>query len=509
MTGWIHPAAFFFIAAALLLFVKGKAKQGIILAAPALGFLSLLIAPEGDHGTTTFMGQQLIFGRVDRLSLIFGYIFTLMTFIGMTYALHLKDEKEHIAALLYAGSALGVTFAGDLFTLFLFWEIMAFSSVFLIWFKGGKASSAAGFRYLLMHIFGGLCLLGGIVIHAAGGGGIAFNALPHTGLGATLILIGFLLNAAVPPLHAWLADAYPEATVTGIIFLSAFTTKTAVYVLVRGFPGMEILIVLGAVMAVYGVVYAMLENDIRRLLAYHMLSQIGYMVVGVGIGSELARNGAVALAVANIVYKGLLLMGMSSVLFMTGKRKASELGGLYRTMPWTFRLFMIGGLSISGFPLLAGFVSKSMVVSAAAEAHHGWVFLLLTLASAGTFLSTTLKLPYAVFLGEDKKIAATDPPKNMLVAMGLAALLCVLMGILPGLFYRLLPFPVEYQPYTVAHLVESLQILCATALGFIFFLHKFHSENTISLDIDWFYRKGAAAFLWLAKLNKSFSSPER
>lgn len=200
---------------------------------------------------------------------------------------------------------------------------------------------------------------------------------------------------------------------------------------------------------------------------------------------------------------------MSSVLFMTGKRKASELGGLYRTMPWTFRLFMIGGLSISGFPLLAGFVSKSMVVSAAAEAHHGWVFLLLTLASAGTFLSTTLKLPYAVFLGEDKKIAATDPPKNMLVAMGLAALLCVLMGVLPGLFYRLLPFPAEYHPYTVAHLVESLQILCATALGFIFFLHKFHSENTISLDIDWFYRKGAAAFLWLAKLNKSFSSPER
>lgn len=504
MIEWIHPTALFFLAAVLLLFVKGTAKQIVLLATPVLGFLCLLIASEGNHGTMTFMGQQLVFGRVDRLSLVFGYVFTIITLIGMIYSLHLKEAREHIAAFLYAGSALGVTFAGDFFTLFLFWEIMAFTSVFLVLFGGHKESSAAGMRYLLVHVFGGLCLLGGIVIYAAGGGGIAFNAIPHNkemGLGPILILLGFLLNAAVPPLHAWLPDAYPEATVTGIIFLSAFTTKAAVYVLIRGFPGgMPILIVLGTVMALYGIVYAMLENDIRRLLAYHMLSQIGYMVVGVGIGTELALNGAAALAITNILYKALLLMGMSSVLFMTGKRRASDLGGLYRTMPWTFRLFMIGGFSISGAPLLAGFISKSMVVSAVAEAHQAWPFLLLTLASAGTFISTTLKLPYAVFLGEDKKIATTDPPKNMLLGMGLAAFLCVLLGIWPGLLYRLLPFPVEYQPYSMGHVIESLQILCATALVFIFFLPKFRSENKISLDMDWFYRKGAAVFTRLSKL---------
>ncbi|MBI3804595.1 MAG: Na(+)/H(+) antiporter subunit D [Nitrospirae bacterium] len=500
MIEWIHPTALFFLAAVLLLFVKGKAKQAILLGAPALGFLSLLIVSEGNHGTMSFMGQQLIFGRVDRLSLVFGYVFTLITFIGMVYALHLKDEREQIVAFIYAGSALGVTFAGDLFTLFLFWEIMAFSSVFLILFGGFKSSSAAGMRYLLVHIAGGLCLLGGIVIYAAGGGGIAFNAFPHEGLGPTLILIGFLLNAAVPPLHAWLADAYPEATIAGIVFLSAFTTKTAVYVLVRGFPGTKILIALGVTMTLYGVIYAMLENNIRRLLAYHIISQVGFMVAAVGIGTELALNGAVAHAYAHIIYKGLLMMGMSSVVFMTGKRKASELGGLYRTMPLTFILFMIGGFSISGVPLLSGFISKSMVITAASvEPNLTWAYLLLTLASAGTFLSTTLKLPYAVFLGEDKKIPAADPPKNMIFAMGLAASLCILFGVWPGLLYRLLPFPVEYHPYTLEHLVGSLQLLCATALGFVFFLSKFHLENKISLDTDWFYRKGTAAFLWLTK----------
>ena len=500
MIEWIHPAALFFIAAALLLFVKGKAKPIILLGVPVLGFLSLLMISEGSHGTVAFMGQQLVFGRVDRLSLAFGYVFTIITLIGMIFSLHLKHEREHIAAFLYAGSALGVTFAGDFFTLFLFWEIMAFSSVFLILFRGDKASSAAGIRYLMVHTTGGLCLLGGIVIYAAGGGGIAFNKLPHEGLGPTLILIGFLLNAAVPPLHAWLPDAYPEATITGIVFLSAFTTKTAVYVLVRGFPGTQILIILGVAMTLYGVIYAMLENNIRRLLAYHIISQVGYMVAAVGIGTELALNGAVAHAYAHIIYKGLLMMGMSSVVFMTGRRKATELGGLYRTMPWTFLLFMIGGFSISGVPLLSGFISKSMVVSAAAETNQTWAFLLLTVASAGTFLSTTLKLPYAVFLGEDKQIPAKDPPKNMLFAMGLAAFICILLGVWPTLLYRLLPFPVEYHPYNLGHLVESLQILCATALGFILFLNRVHLQNTISLDTDWFYRKGAAAFLWLTKL---------
>ena len=494
MNSFIHPTLFFFIAAALLPFVKGTAKKAVLLAAPLLGFFSLLIASEGTHGVLSLMGQELTFGRVDKLSLVFGYVFTIATLIGLVYSLHVERAGEHMAALLYAGSSLGVVFAGDLVTLFLFWEIMAFTSVFLVWFRGPE-SAAVGMRYLLVHIFGGLALLGGIIIYASSGGGIAFNALPHTGLGPILILIGFMINAAVPPFHAWLPDAYPESTISGIVFMASFTTKTAVYALVRGFPGTEILVFMGVTMILYGVVYAVLENDIRRLLAYHIISQVGYMVVGVGMGTEMALNGAVSHAYTNILNKGLLIMGMSSVLFMTGRKKQTELGGLYKTMPITFSLYMIGGFAISAFPLFSGFVTKSMVVSAAIESHRPVVSLLLTLASAGTFLSTGLKLPYYVFFAKDAGIVAKDPPRNMIVGMALAAFMCVFIGVWPGFLYKSLPFPVDYHPYTGDHVVGALLMLLFTAVGFLLLLKKLNPEPTISVDTDWFYRVWTRAFL--------------
>lgn len=337
------------------------------------------------------------------------------------------------------------------------------------------------------------------MIYAVQSESIAFNVISPSGFGGMMILIGFLVNAAAPPLHAWLPDAYPEATVAGTVFLSAYTTKTAVYVLARGFAGTDLLIYLGVLMALYGVFYAMLENDIRRLLAYHIISQVGFMVAGIGIGTEFAINGAVAHTFTHILYKGLLMMGMGSVIFVTGKRKGTELGGLYRDMPLTFLFYMIAGFSISGVPLFSGFISKSMVLSAASESHLSWAFLLLTMASVGTFLSTTLKLPYVVFFGEERGIKAKDPIRNMLLGMGVAASLCILLGVWPDLLYRLLPHPVEYHPYTGEHLSGSLQILFFTLLGFILFFHKLHPERTISLDFDWFYRKGAQAFMWLAK----------
>jgi multicomponent Na+:H+ antiporter subunit D len=310
-----------------------------------------------------------------------------------------------------------------------------------------------------------------------------------------LILVAFLLNAAVPPLGAWLPDAYPEATVTGAVFLTAFTTKSAVYCLIRGFAGTEILIWWGAFMAVYGVVYAVLENDARRLLAYHIISQVGYMVCGVGLGTELALNGASAHAFAHILYKAVLFMGAGAVLQTTGLRKLSDMGGLYKTMPITLGLYMIGAFAISAVPLFSGFVSKSMVVSAAGEAHHSWIFLALTLASAGTFLHTGLKLPYYMFFGEDRGVKAKEPPKNMLAAMGLGAAACVLIGIAPGLLYERLPFPAEYIPYTARHVLSTLGLLGFTALGFFALLRELDPEPTVSLDTDWFYRRGLPALL--------------
>jgi multicomponent Na+:H+ antiporter subunit D len=310
-----------------------------------------------------------------------------------------------------------------------------------------------------------------------------------------LILVAFLLNAAVPPLGAWLPDAYPEATVTGAVFLTAFTTKSAVYSLIRGFPGTELLMWLGAGMAIYGVVYAVLENDARRLLAYHIISQVGYMVCGVGLGTELALNGATAHAFAHILYKAVLFMGAGAVLQVTGLRKLSDMGGLYRTMPITLGLYMVGAFAISAVPLFSGFVSKSMVVSAAGESHQAAIFLMLTLASAGTFLHTGLKLPYYMFFGRDRGLGAQEPPKNMLVAMGIAAAACILIGVFPSLLYVHLPFPADYVPYTARHVLSTLGLLGFTGLGFFLLLKQLDPEPTISLDTDWFYRRGLTAAL--------------
>ena len=326
----------------------------------------------------------------------------------------------------------------------------------------------------------------------------------HPTVAVYLIMIGFILNAAVPPLHAWLPDAYGEATFNGSVFMCAFTTKTAVYALCRGCAGMEILVVLGVIMALYGVVYAVLENDCRRLLAYHIISQVGYMVAGVGLGTELAINGACAHAFAHILYKGLLFMGCGSVLYMTGESKFTELGGLYKRMPWTFVLTLIGGLSISAFPFFSGFVSKSMIVAAGFEEKKYWVGFLLMLASAGTFLHTGLKVPYFIWFGKNKPRKevwdrAAEPPANMMAAMAIAAFLCVFIGCYTPYLYKMLPYPVDYQPYTAYHISETLQILLFTAAGFFLLLKKLKPEPVISLDLDWFYRMGGRAFLNLAR----------
>jgi multicomponent Na+:H+ antiporter subunit D len=413
--------------------------------------------------------------------------------------LHVKDSGQHVAAFLYIAGSLGVTFAGDFFSLFIFWELMAFASAYLVFAKREPKAIEAGYRYILVHIFGGVCLLGGIIIHFIQTRSIAFGPLAQDGgIGFYLILVGFLFNAAVPPFHAWLTDAYPEGTVTGSVFMSAFTTKTAVYVLVRAFPGTELLVWMGTIMALYGVVYAVLENDCRRLLAYHIISQVGYMVAGVGIGTDLSLNGSVSHAFAHILYKGLLFMGAGAVIYRTGKRKLTELGGLYKTMPITLALYMVGGFAISAFPLFSGFVTKSMVVSGAAHDHRPVVALLLTMASAGTFLHTGLKLPYYMFFGKDSGIRTTEPPLNMLIAMGMAAFLCIGIGVWPGPLYHLLPYPVHFDPYTGDHVTSALGLLLFTGLGFFMLLKKLDPEPTLSVDTDWVYRKGSKGFLWFA-----------
>jgi multicomponent Na+:H+ antiporter subunit D len=503
---WLHPAWLLILGALLLPLTPARFKRGFLMIVPVLTLLRIGLMPKGTFGEVPFLDWVLVFGRVDALAHVFAVIMGLMAVIATLYSLHVRDDAQHMAAWIYAGGSLGAIYAGDLLTLFVFWEVMALSSVFLIWFRRGPQSPAAGFRYLLVHMAGGVALLTGIVLHLQATGSLAFVAFEVKQMtpAAWLILTGFLLNAAVPPLHAWLPDAYGEATFNGSVFLCSFTTKTAVYTLCRGFPGLELLVPLGVVMALYGVVYAVLENDSRRLLAYHIVSQVGYMVTGVGIGTDLAINGACAHAFANVLYKGLLFMGCGAVLHMTGQSKFTELGGLWQKMPWTFALTLIGGLAISAFPLTSGFVSKPMIVAAAYADHRLGVGLLLMLASVGTFLHTGLKVPYFIWFGKRNCSESTwrragEPPGNMLAAMTIAAVLCLVIGCYTPSLYALLPRAgAYYQPYTAYHISETLQLLLFTALGFFLLRKQLQPEPTISLDLDWFHRMLGRGVAWFA-----------
>ncbi|MFO7524079.1 MAG: Na(+)/H(+) antiporter subunit D [Ignavibacteriaceae bacterium] len=494
MTDWMIPPVFYMVAGAMLLPVLPKGiRSASFIIFPLVALIAILNFPDGYSIKIDFVGYELILIEVDRLNRIFGIIFSLIAVIGGFYSYHFKATAHQCAALLYAGGALGVTFAGDYFTLFIFWELMAVASTYLIWARRTVEAEKAGMRYLLVHLFGGSLLLTGILLHVNSAGSILITSLIPDGATASwLILSGVALNTAIPPLHAWLADAYPKATVSGAVFLSAFTTKSAVLILIKIFAGWEILIFFGVMMALYGVVYAVLANDIREILAYHIISQVGYMVAGVGIGTEMALNGTTAHAFSHILYKALLFMGAGVVLQTTGRSKLTELGGISKAQPVTLWLYMIGAFSISGFPLFNGFISKSMVVSAAGEAHFDTAMLLLLLASVGTFLHTGLKLPYFTWWSKSKeKIVPEKTPVNMHIGMAIAAFFCVLFGVYPSLLYNFLPFAVNYEPYTLYHLTESVQILTFTFIAFWILRGKLAGEPLIAIDTDWFYRKPA------------------
>jgi multicomponent Na+:H+ antiporter subunit D len=485
------------IAGALLLPLLGpRLRVAGLFVLPLLSLLQIWQLPDGVVLAGEFLGFPVAPLKVDALSRVFGTIFAIMALVGALFAYRQARLVELASAFLYSGASLGVVFAGDLLTLFAYWEVMAVGSTLVLWSAGTPGAYRASLRYLMIHLFGGVVLMVGIAGWAVATGDVEFRlmtgALEGEGapaVAAGFILAGFLLNAGAPPLSAWLPDAYPEASPSGAVFLSAFTTKTAVYVLLRGFPGAEVLIFVGLYMVFYGIVYALLENDMRRILAYSIINQVGFMVTGTGIGTAMALNGATAHAFTHIIYKALLLMSAGGVLYMTGKRKCSDLGGLVQSMPLTAVCGIIGALAISSFPLTSGFVSKSMISQAAADEHLGLVWALLAAASAGVFLHAGIKFPWFVFFQKDSGLRPADPPFNMCVAMVIFAVLCIALGIEPGVLYRMLPYAVDYAPYTGAHVVAQLQLLLFAGLAFFALLPMMRRTLTISLDFDWFYRR--------------------
>lgn len=490
----LPPFVPFYAAALLVAATRGRLRQAILLATPALGALLLLGAEEGVHWQLSFMDFELVAYRVDRLSLLFGYLFHIAAFIGVVFSLHLRGTGQHVAGLAYVGSALGAVFAGDLVTLFVFWELLAVTSVFFIWARRSSRSEAAGIRYLVIQVLSGVLLLAGAIMHQRATGSLAFTYIGLDNLASTLIFVAFGTKAGFPLLHNWITEAYPEATPTGTVFLCMITTKVAIYALARGFPGTDLLVYIGAVMTCFPIFYAVIENDLGRVLAYSTINQLGFMVCGIGLGTALALDGAVAHAFNHVLFKGLLFMAMGAVSHMTGRINGSDLGGLYKSMPITAGFCIVGAASISAFPLFSGFVSKSMVMVAALDQGHTGVWLMLLFASAGVFHHAGIKIPFFAFFSHDAGIRTTEPPLNMLVAMALAAFLCVFIGTYPWLLYEALPFPLDYKPFDGTHVLAQLQLLFFSAAAFTWlklsgvYPPELRSTN---LDAEWIYRKPA------------------
>ena len=493
MIGSLPPAAVMILGALFVPLLRGRARTGWVLLLPVASLAALLTLGEGEFGQISIFSYELTLVRIDGLSRIFGWLFHIAAFIGLIFARRGGSALEDASALIYAGAAVGAVGAGDLITLFVFWELLALSSVFLVWARGTERSYRAGIRYLIVQVGSGVVLLAGIIAHVQATGSVAFGPLGTETLGGKLILLGIGIKAAFPLLHNWLTDAYPEATYSGAVFLSAFTTKVAVYTLARGYQGEDLLIWVGVVMTMFPIFYAVIENDLRRVLGYSMINQIGFMVCGVGIGTEMAVNGAVAHAFNDVLFKGLLFMSTGALLYRTGTTKCSELGGLYKSMPKTAALCVVGAASISAFPLFSGFVSKSMVMAAALEQNLDIVWLFLLFASAGVLHHAGIKIPFYGFFGPDSGIRTKEAPTSMLIAMGMAAFLCVFNGTFPTWFlYPNLPYEVTYEPLTSAHVISQLQLLFFAILAFVWLRlsdREPHELPSTNLDADWFYRR--------------------
>ena len=507
---------FFILATALFVpFARNVMVRAILMVGGPIVALVALINADGlslNLSSVEVLGLELVLYRPDSLSFVFGLAFIIASALFGVYSLHRRDAVQDSTAMLYAGAAVTAVFVGDLVSLFIAWELTAIASVFQILAPRTQESTRAAMRYLVFQISSGMLLLAGICMFASATGqtqfaliapsmaGLPVGVMDIEAPGAILILAGLGIKAAFPMVHNWLQDAYPKTTETGAVVLSAFTTKLAVYALARYFAGLEWLIWIGAVMTVFPVFFAVIENDLRKVLAYSLNNQVGFMVCAVGIGTQLAVNGAAAHAFAHIMYKALLFMSMGAVLYRTGTTKATELGGLHRTMPWTTLFCLVGAASISALPLFSGFVAKSMVMSAShADPALFIVWIMLLFASAGVLEHSGIKIPYFAFFGHDSGKRPQEAPFNMLMAMGIAAALCILIGVSPGWLYRFLPYEQVAREYlasdlwTAPHVLQQMQLLVFATLAFMLLQWRqlYPAEKPgVILDVEWLWRRG-------------------
>lgn len=511
-----NPAVIMMVGALMCVAIPRHLASPILLIATALSAVKLYSLGLGQYGAISLFGEQLTTIRLDPMARLFAIVFHIAAALNIIYAWGQRDRAQNFATLAYPAAALGGVLSGDLITLFVWWELAAITSVFLVWAPGTRATYLSGMRYLAVQIFSGVMLLGGIVMLYRETGSLAFENIglrDENGmikLSGLVMLLAFGIKAAFPLLHNWVQDSYPKSTISGTIILSVFTTKLAVYSLARGFPGTQELIYIGAVMTIFPIFFALIENDLRKVLTYSINNQVGFMVVGIGVGTATALNGAVGYAFCNIIFESLLFMSVGAAMFRTGSSKATDLGGLYRTMPITMMFCIIGALSISAFPFFAGFVTKGLIIDGVAAEHMALIWMVLLFASAGVLEHAGIKIPYFTFFGHDSGKRPKEAPIRMLIAMGISAVLSVGIGVFPEPLYALLPHQeqiAQYHPYTAYHIVEQLQLLLWAVLAFaVLILIKWYPAEVPStnLDTDWFYRVPGRALLgWVSGASRA------
>ncbi len=490
MNNIFHPGLFLILCGIIAAILPAKLRRIPVIGGPAVTLIAFFLMPIGTTNTLTIMDRfHLNYLNVTNENYLFLFVFSVIALIAGIYSANKNRQLESFAALNYAGASICVAMAGDWLTMLIFWEYMAITSLCLVWCSRSARSSGAGFRYLIMHMLGGNLLLFGVLIKLFHGSSAITCIAGEYDLAFWLIFLGVAINAAVVPLHTWVPDAYPEASLSGTIYMASFTTKIAILSMMRIFSGEQFLIVLGVIMMLYGAIFALMENNLRRVLSYHIISQLGFMVIDIGIGGEIGANASIALAFSNIIYKAVLFMCAGAIIKATGITKISQLGGLAKKMPVICICFFIAALSIAGVPPFAGFTCKSLSMTAVHTTGSHLLEILMLAGSIGTALSILFKMGYFTFFGKDRDIKIKPIPKNMYVAIIAGAALCILFGVAPNLAYNMLPYPEHYHVYSLHHLLEYMQLVPAALLAFVLYLKNMAPHDTITLDIDWFFRK--------------------
>ena len=499
----IYAIMVLFLGAFLIVVFGGNRTARNILAllsiTASLAFILALVKPVMWNGEIIayWMGGRVPAGgyaigialEVDALSLFFALLVSVAVFVSGVYSIqymrHDDNEREYYTLfLMLGGGVMGLVLSGDLFNMFIMVEILTFAAVALTAFRNtAKGALEAAFKYLVVGSIGSTCILVGTSMLYAQAHTLNLAQLAQvipgnlntaTKVAFALLFVGFGTKAFIVPFHPLAADAHGAAPASISVMISGVLTKSGIYGIIRltyflfqtmNLGTMQFLLVfIGSLSMFICVTMALAQHDFKRLLAFHSISQIGYVLTAVGLCTALGVSAGLYHAMNHTLFKGLLFLAAGAVLHETGTTDLGKLGGLSKKMPHTTVLFLIGAFSISGIPPFNGFASKWMIYQATYQkaVESGNIgFLLVTIIALVTSvltLASFVKVSQSVFFGQLPKELehVKEVPFGMRLAMGIFALLCVLTGLFPNLVTTYITEPAARAVFSVAQYISAM-----------------------------------------------------